>query len=1085
MLKMIFIFSFLSYTYNSAESFQKSPLTISSVKEDRVGSPGAVLEYAPLTATEVLALKKASPSPGESKKDTDLNSQKKPLISQTQAPQVLSAKDYLIEKLEYLQSSLPKNHKARRPLDLRLAHILSLRAEDNFIKAEKENCGPCEKTAQASVRRSLAIYQKMDSLLLASHPLLHTEVLFKRAYLQGLLGDKMKSLNQLKRIVEKREMDPLLSTRAWFNIGEIYFELYDYEKSLQAFVEVLKQEQSPWRFKAIYRKIWSLSNLSFYDKSIDELESFLKSDLYSDPYLNREERHLKQKLENELMALYGYARITDQRLAFLYNFFKQDQKKNTLSERNKRLFNLAQTLNQRGRMEASNTVWKAYLLKSPSLKNQLSAYSFMIDNDLNLSPAHLLEDTGPKVEKVFTLRDKVQMSGDFQNDLKKKTKRFFDQIQAKGPFSKSQKEYLFVLYQKYNLIQPKDFHVLSRSGALAGDLKKYALAQDFFQRAALSLDSYTSKDIAKEDIKENMSLLQMEMAELAKDESRRLNSYDFYIQHGNREDLIFKAKYQKAYVSYENKKYAQSALSFKNLALYKSQKDDIKDLRLKAAHLSLSSIDRQGHQEEELVRRAGLFIKEFPKNRKEFMKIRHSALLNTVQKLVSNIDFSQGPVQASLDPHIRQAWSTLNQLSLKEATAEEAFSYHFNRLLLAKELLKFEEMNQSIQALLTDKKIKRKDREVVLTWQLWLAELRFDFGEVLRVIKILKPQDQSEDHLLRLARLSELAGRSPIPYYQIFVEKFPDSPSLIAVVADIVEKSLSKNKKTFLQKYSSLFKSQPDTLTLLILKGDGGQWDERFMKPFARIPFMKNSPLVSFLQRKEQIESFEKAIAQIAGYSLPQKLSGSRLIRALKNYSGKMDQFGQSAETALKTQDWVARVFIVSHWKKETARFYRAIMELPLPKGLTEEERRQYISLLEERLQPYKKQLTQLQKELDSLWMRDFVRDYRISLKQDTVFYAPLKWEMEKLSTVSYGDNKKQIQFLLSSLKTQAPPEIIAEQKDSQVQNLYELLKRDPFDQQSLMKLLDLEKRRKNKTLSYYLVNRIKELKKRKRGIRL
>ena len=88
----------------------------------------------------------------------------------------------------------------------------------------------------------------------------------------------------------------------------------------------LKQAESPWRFQALYRKIWSLSNLSLYEKSVDELESFLKSDLYSEPKLSLEEEKLKQKLENELIALYNYAKITDDRLDFFYNFSKQNKK---------------------------------------------------------------------------------------------------------------------------------------------------------------------------------------------------------------------------------------------------------------------------------------------------------------------------------------------------------------------------------------------------------------------------------------------------------------------------------------------------------------------------------------------------------------------------------------------------------------------------------------------------------------------------------------------------------------------------------------------------------------------------------------
>ena len=78
-------------------------------------------------------------------------------------------------------------------------------------------------------------------------------------------------------------------------------------------------------------------------------------------------------------------------------------------------------------------------------------------------------------------------------------------------------------------------------------------------------------------------------------------------------------------------------------------------------------------------------------------------------------------------------------------------------------------MDQSIQALLSDKNLKKEDQKMVLTWKLWLAELRFDFKEVLRVVKILQPEEQSEEQVLRLARLAELAGKNPIPYYKTFV----------------------------------------------------------------------------------------------------------------------------------------------------------------------------------------------------------------------------------------------------------------------------------------------------------------------------
>ena len=985
----------------------------------------------------------------------------------------------LIEKLEFLKRTLPKNHKAGNAINLRLAHILSLKAENDFVKAEKGHCPSCRKSAQSSAKRSLSVYKEIDSLLETRHPLLHTEALFKQAYLHRLFGEKSKSLASLKRIVMKKEVDPSLVARAWFNMGEIYFELYDYQNSLQAFNNVLKQDSSPWEFKSFYRKIWSLFNLSLYEESIHELESFLTSDLYSDSRLSLEDQKLRRKLENELVALYSYAKITDRRLNFLYGFSKQDQSKNVLSERNKRLFHLARDLKRIGRMDASNKVWRIYISRTPSLENRLKAYSFMISNDLSLNIVDIFRNTGQKVDQVFSDFERVKVSKDLKQTLKERIKAFFYQVSSKvSSFSEGKKKYLLDLYQKYNAVYPGDLDILSRSAFLARDLKNYNLAQDLFQVAVLSIKD---QEASKTDIRENMCLLQMEMAELTKNVKRRLASYDFYIQHGRRESLIFKARYQKSYISYENKNYKTASDSFHSLALYRPEKNNIKELqglRLKSAHLSLSTLDQMGNQEEELAHRAGRFMEEFPENRKEFTGIYHAALLNTVKKLVAGKDFSKKPVQASLDKDILKAWEVLHLVSLPEAAKKEALTYHFDRLLLAKELLKFDAMKQSLGFLLSDRNLKKEDFTVALTWKLWLAELRFDFKEVLRIIKILKSEDQSEEHLLRLARLAELADQNPFSYYEKFVEKFPHSPSATAVLVSMVEKSSDKNKKMILRKYASLFKNQPDMLTYWILKVDEGRWDEHFIRSFIVLDFMKNTSLDSFLRRKRVIESFEKDLAKVSNYSLSGKVSGYRLNRTIKIYRNKINKLGDAAERLLKpSRDLVARIFIISHWKEETSRFYNSIMRLPLPKSLTEDEKKQYVRLLQEQLQPYNKQITQLKNELKSLWSRDVLSAYMDGIKQDVVFHGPLKWEMEKLVRVSAGKNKKQIQLLLSSLQTSIQTKTAVKRTDDQDQILYEALRKDPFDKQSLMQLLELEKSRKNKALSYYLVNRIKELK--------
>ena len=1000
----------------------------------------------------------------------------KKTIQVSNTEQNLSGKEYLVKKLDYLNKSLSKNHKAKKALNLRLANVLSLIAEENFIKNEKEKCSDCLKIAKESSRRSLSIYKELDSALL-QQPFLHTTALFKQAYLERFLGNKNRSLFLLKRVTEKKTIPSLFITRAWYNIGEIYFELYDYKSSLFAFNQVLKVK-SNWEFKAIYRKIWSLYNLSRYQETIKELITFLSSGLYSKA--KPSDQNFKQKLETELITLYSYSKLTDQNLKFLFNFNKEDQTKNTPVKRQQRLFDLAKALNRIGRLKESNKVWRLYLAKTKTIEERLMAYSFILDNDLILNYPDKLSSVGKTVEEIFILQRKTDK---YKESLNLKIQKFFELVGSKKKLnSKKSKEYLLSLHQKYNSIYPVNFKILLATADLADHLGQYNLAGNLYRKSAL---------IAKPDqekLKENISLRQIELAELTKDDKNRLIAYNFYIEHGSKTDLIFKSKYQIAYMLYKNKEFKKAGSSFYTLALadLKTKSLATQALQIKSAHLSLSSLDKIGNQEELLVKWAGLFMDRFSKNRREFAFIYNSAVLNTVKKLVSDKDFSHRPVKASSDKDILKAWTVLNRFSVKEADKNKLSIYYLDKLLLAKELLKYEQMDESFKFLLADKNLNPEDRKVVLTWKLWLAELRFDFKEVLRLVKVLEPSNESEEYLLRLAKLSELAGLDFTPYYKTFIKNFPKSKSTPAVLTSLIDKtSLEKEKQKLLKKYFSIYKEDINQLTYLVLKLDKGQLDSNFIGFFTKQSFMKSTFLDFFEKRRKTIEDFKKVLTKISSYSLPVKASSSQLNFKLKTYTQAVNKYQEKTNALLKTQDWTARVFIVSYWKKEIERFYNSVMNLPLPKGLSQEEQIEYKTLLSKQMQDYKEEIAQLETELKKLWSQDFATDYKAGLEKDKVFYPPLKWELEKLFELAEGKHKEQVQALLSSLKSKQKDEEL-KRKVSQVDtetlsSLYKILRKNPFDKQSLTELLSLERKRDNSALSFYLADRIEELKS-KRG---
>ena len=299
-------------------------------------------------------------------------------------------------------------------------------------------------------------------------------------------------------------------------------------------------------------------------------------------------------------------------------------------------------------------MWVVYLSKEDDPEKRLLAYSSILDNDLIVDNKDKLLKTGKTVEKIFALQKQV---GKYQEDFSGKIKQFFSQVGVKQKLnSKEKKEYLLSLYQKYNSIYSKDVDILLATAELAENLQQYVLAGDLLR--------LISGFFKKPEKKENIAVKQIELAELTKEDDVRLKAYQFYVEHGSNPSLIFKAKYQMAYLAYSNKEFQKASESFDKLALSGGGKEDksIQELSLKSAHLSLSALDQLGNQEENLIKKAGLFMQRFPKSRQEFAGIYNSAILNAVEKLVSNKDFSHRPIQVVTDKDIIKAWEVFTAI---------------------------------------------------------------------------------------------------------------------------------------------------------------------------------------------------------------------------------------------------------------------------------------------------------------------------------------------------------------------------------------------------------------------------------------
>lgn len=1057
----------------------------------------------------------------------------------------LPPKLYLLDRLKNLNRTLPDDYAGKTALKLRTAHVLGLLAEENFIKSKDESCSRCFAQAQRQAEKSLSLYRKLSAVI--SHKdqsPLQTEMTFQKAYLERLLGNKQKALAQLKKITAKDNLKADWGIRSWYGIGEIEFELYNYKKALRAFDEVLKELEKlnkfqqrqiktvagrgefktvplktgaldderlqSWRFKAAYHKIWSLFNLSSYEPALNEMLALISSALYKnssfDFWLDKENQKLRSKLEKEMITIYSYADITNENLKILYDFSKQKGEDNTLAQRKKRLSHLAALLTKMGRLEESNKVWGFYLSKDNSKEEELKAYFAVFSNKLKLKYKNKLEELGPLVKTIFALQAQLfpqKISASFNNAVNLKAKEFFYQLDsAKSSLSAKQKAELLSLYQTYNRQNPSDKDILLLSAMLAEELKKYQLAAGLFQQAVLYIERINKiKDLKapqKAEWKEKLSVRQMELAELSKDNKTRLQAYDFYIQQGRAAALKHKAWYQTAYLHHQAQEFLKSQPVFLKLALneFNFNEKAENELRLKSAHLYLSSLTAQKGREEELIRFAGLFKKEFPKERAEFAKIYNLAVLNYAAKLVQNKNFEAAPLFPSQDPSVQKAWAVLELFDSKAADKKNLEIYHLNRMTLAKQLLKTDEMSRNLAFLISDKYVDAKNKERAEKERIWLAEIKLDFDRLLSLLKQLQPEDVSKEHSLRLIQIAELSNQSPAPYYKDFLNRFALTPplkqaepvengALRAILASLLKLSGKAKQKQLLKTYSIMFKQNPDELLYWILRADQGEMDLAFLNFFATDPLQKNllpdnSFLSLFLKRKQSLESFEKALS--FKKTDPKKAAGSRIAKAIKSYSGRLLQLEKIALSFLETEDWTTQVFVTGGWMRELKDFYNFVFELPFPKGLTKEEQLDYKNLLVQQMKVYADKITELEKKQKQLFSHRFLADYQKAL-ESSVFHPYLKWEMSWIAGLLNEKDQKEMQSLLGEIETRSSlskktlrTEAELEKINLEGLKIYKKLESRPFDIKKLKAVLDIEKQRNNTARVRYLSNRIQQL---------
>ena len=982
-------------------------------------------------------------------------------LAQAPSKESVSGGDYLIKKLEGIYSrGSSSNASQNKAVALRLAHMLALRAEEKFLE-DRATCPACYREARQDARKALKLYKQQASRIQSKHPSLYTSLLFGQAHLHHLLGESHVAIQKLKTCL-RRSQDKEMISKAYFNLGNVYYDTHDYRQAIKNYDKLLKIKDQAFIAPARYKKIWSFYRLSFYKQALREFESFVSSPEYLQ--VSDKQEFIKDHLEKDMLSFYSKAQPTRKNLEFLYNFDKRSSRENTKLARRQRLYKLAQSLHRVGRLEASNKVWDSYLSKDPKDIRKLEVYYHKMRNSLDAGSELAFQNLLKTYQRV------TLCYLPFCEKLADQSRKYLLRLRQQARSSKK-RDKLLSYYLEYNKLFP-GFEIQFQAGLLAKSLKKYKLAGDLFQSSAGFLRQ--AKDFKN---KERASFLQLEVAELSGDLENRLRAYDFYLQTGSDPKKLFQASYQKNYILYSRKKYKVAARKFRELALVKFKQasllkdQDISSLTLKSAHLALSSLNFDSENDQLMQAWSEDFSKRFPKHRQEFLRINHTAIFNSVKNLLGKRDFSTHPVKPSSDRSLKKAWKLLDKVQLAHASSKEKIKYHLNRLLLAKEMLMLDEASMSSRKLLQlplDKKTKKQ----VLGWTLWLAEARFNFKEAFRLTKLLKPNSLSKDYLLRTARLAELSGENFLYFYERVIKEHPESPQNLDIILHILDLVPDRKKSRFLKKYARHFSKDTSRFTYLVLKLDKGKLDPGFLKQFTSFRFMQDSFLSNFIKRKAFIENFNRVYLPVSRYSLT--MNPKKLTPSLKRYGKMISRIENQAKRAIDSKDWTLQTITFSRLEQELVRFVQAVRSVPIPAGLTQEEKQGYTSFLEGLLAPYVKQAEELKSKLKSLWQKKFLLAYKDIYRKDVVFHSLASWELAELNKLAPESFRKYLASLPPKSKQNTPASPPA--SDKELKQAYANVRKDPFNRAYLQDLLKFEQSRGNKTLTHYIKNRLEQM---------
>ncbi|ASD65003.1 tetratricopeptide repeat protein [Bdellovibrio bacteriovorus] len=847
--------------------------------------------------------------------------------------------DLVIQKMERVLSAIGKEDPSWVPTQQRLADLLAERGRDRFMLEVEANCDGC-KGSKADRQKAIGIYEELLRQVSLNE---HGPILFQLAHLYEMAGQNDNAIRLFEQIIKEakaKKINPAIVSRSHASLGDLLFQKNKFKDARYHYVIALKDDKLENRALVTYNMAWCDFNEDKLSSAITILETLLKNKHLITRDTEEGSKYdpvFHADIMRDLATFYSRKEINDKEIAQFESLAPAQNRKELL-------YHFASEADRLGQKQAAHKILNRYL-EQPDLTKSERLSAFVRMAQVNYDRGQTTQSTQDFAKAAAAFKNTDCDDESKCEELQKTMKRYVTELHRLKKLNPDQD--LLNAYVIYNKTFPTDIEMANRGSQIAMDMKKYPLAIQIYRSI-----SESRKFSAKE--REEALNNEVSAAEKSQDLNLRREAYLHYLKYSDNDAKSFEVRYQLAYLSYQQKQLKEAAVAFNDLA---EDKKGSADLRKKAADLSLDAA-AQLKDEESLQKWAWDYAKLFPAHRAEFETLARKALMNEVASVANN------PKSSSSD--MKKALKKVMSTDVATAKPAEKVLFYTNASVLAQKTGEDGIYIQSIQALIAMNEVSESRKDELREQLAAHYEKHLDFKNAYRMAsQVRTPKVSEKDREFRLGTLADLAEMNPEKHYKAALKAGLKGERSLIMRSRLV--LLSSNPVKELKAQAPELKQKPDLLNETALLVYARTMDKSGLKSVFEMKELRRKSAAQFFQKQDFYNKVANFHPKIASHQLNGKNDRTvqKSIQERMNLTAKAD--GMLKES-LALKDITAQLIMLNIVASENERLVKDLASLPMPKGLSPAEQRQYVDLLKGRSKPYLLKARTAKQKMDELW---------------------------------------------------------------------------------------------------------------------